>query len=80
MKRHLGWAILAAIGILLGLALNPNQRTNAGPVAVPIADFDARQAEIIDQLKEINAQLKELNAVFRTGDARVTVVINPSKP
>ena len=32
------------------------------------------------QLKEIKAQLKEINTMFRTGTARVTVVINPDRP
>ena len=80
MNRRFGWAILVAIGILLGYASNPYQRTSAGPVAEPTADSDPQQAEILDQLKDIKTELKELNAMLRTGEARVTVVINPSRP
>jgi hypothetical protein len=80
MHRRFGWAILLAIGILLGYAANPHERTNAGAVAQPAIDADPQQTEIINQLKDVKAELKTLNAMFRTGEARVVVVINPSRP
>jgi hypothetical protein len=80
MNRRLGWAILVAVGVLLGYASNICQRSIAAPVAAASAEIDPQQAEIVAQLKEVKAELKQLNAMFRTGNARVTVVINPTAP
>ncbi len=35
----------------------------------------------MNQLKEINAQLKDIGALLRSGDVKVTIVMNPdAKP
>jgi hypothetical protein len=79
MNRRFGWALLVAAGILLGFVSSSYQRTNAGTLSAPAADADTADADAVVQLKEIKAQLKEINTMLRTGAARVTVVINPSK-
>jgi hypothetical protein len=35
--------------------------------------------EMLAELKEINAQLKQLKALLKSGDVRVTVVMNPKE-
>jgi hypothetical protein len=40
---------------------------------------DAGEMETLVQLKEINVQLKEIKALLRSGDVRVTVVMNPKE-
>jgi hypothetical protein len=74
MRRCFGWAMILAIGILLGGALNSHQSTNAEPPA----DADAAtNADALAELKEIKAQLKEVNSFLRTGVVRVFVNMNP---
>jgi len=77
MNRHFGWAMLVAAGVLLGCVLGTHQKTNAeGPAP---AETQEQDNQIVDQLKEIKAQLKELNGMLRSGTAKVTVGINPSR-
>jgi hypothetical protein len=45
----------------------------------PEAETASEGAEVIAQLKEINAQLKELKALLRSGEVRVTGVMNPDE-
>ncbi len=82
MNRRFGWAMLVAVGIAIGFALGSYQRTNTGiwTASAVAGDTENEETQSVEQLKEIKAQLKEINGMFRTGTARVTVVINPAKP
>jgi hypothetical protein len=75
MKTRLGWAILLAVGVLIGCVLGGYQKSNAGG-PVPVEGED-RDDPVGDQLKQIRQELKELNGMLRSGKARVTPVINP---
>jgi hypothetical protein len=73
MTRRFVCTVLVGMGVLLSSVLC---FTKAEP-PVPASD-DSMQgySETVEQLKEINAQLKELNAMFRSGRARVIVLVN----
>lgn len=78
MNRHLFWIVLVAAGLCLGFLLGGQERTIAqAPDNEASEELDD---EILEQLKQVNAQLKQLNTLFRSGNARVVVVINPDKP
>ena len=78
MKRYLGWAVLVAAGLLLGVVSSSFERSNASPPATFAAADDAANAEVVAELKEIKAQLKEINTHLRTGVTKVFVNMNPS--
>jgi hypothetical protein len=73
MKRSVAWIMLVAIGIAIGSALGPYQRTTTAQQP----EEEAPAAAATAQLKEINVRLKKLEALLRSGDVRVTVVMNP---
>jgi hypothetical protein len=78
MKRYLGWALLVAAGLLLGVASSSHQRSNAdSPAAAD--DLANANADAVAELKEIKIQLKEINAQLKTGVTKVTVVMNPDR-
>jgi|GEM_PF-3661288 len=71
MNHRLIWVVLVVVGMALGLLLGGQEQTTAqAPTSKAAKELDG----------EVNAQLKELNAMFRTGNARVVVVINPESP
>jgi hypothetical protein len=76
MNRRLGWAMLVAAGMVLGLALSGYQRTDAAPPTARNA-AEEQAAEIAVQLADIKTQVKEINSFLRSGTLRVVVVINP---
>ena len=67
-------------GRLIGFCVKLVPKNQRQHLAEPAAEPEAQEAETLAQLKEIKAQLKEINTMFRTGTARVTVVINPDRP
>ncbi|MCE5266830.1 MAG: hypothetical protein LLG00_02970 [Planctomycetaceae bacterium] len=75
MKCRFGWALPVAVGIALGSVAGVCEKTNA--VAAPRAEQKAEESSVIGELREIKDQLKELNGMFRSGRAKVVVVINP---
>ena len=78
MNHRLIWVVLVVVGMALGLLLGGQEQTTAqAPTSKAAKELDG---EVLEQLKQVNAQLKELNAMFRTGNARVVVVINPESP
>jgi hypothetical protein len=79
MKRYLGWGLLVAAGLLLGVASNTYQRTNADSPPARVASVDSATADALAELKEIRAQLTEINAQLSTKVTKVTVVMNPVK-
>jgi enamine deaminase RidA (YjgF/YER057c/UK114 family) len=78
MKRYLGWTLLVAAGLLLGVASSSYQRSNADSPP-PTADSGDVNADTVAVLKEIRAQLKEINAHLNTGVTKVTVVMNANR-
>ena len=78
MKRYLGWTLLVAAGLLLGVASSSYQRSNADSPP-PTADSGDVNADTVAVLKEIRAQLKEINTQLRNNVPKVTVVMNPDK-
>jgi hypothetical protein len=75
------WATLTATTIALICVLGFYQSSGAqqaGPTQ-PFANAVEQRAEIIIQLKQLNASLKEQNALLRSGELRV-VVGQPKKP
>jgi hypothetical protein len=77
MRRYLGWAVLVAAGLLLGVGSSSYQRSNASPPTARTAVDDSVNAEALAELKEIKAQLKEINTHLRTGTTKVFVNMNP---
>ena len=85
MNRNFVWIMLAVAAVSVGCLLGGQGRTAAqAPANAATTEFDAAAAELdkemLEQLKQVNVQLKELNNLFRSGKARVTVVINPEAP
>ena len=78
MRRHFGWAMLAAAGIVLGCALSSYERTHAAPPEESVA-AEERDPKVVDCLKDIRTQLKEINTLLHTGSIKVVVIINPDK-
>jgi hypothetical protein len=78
MSRRFCWAMLVAVGTVLGCALMDYGRTDAAPPPAPDAAADDQTAEIADQLKEIKTQVKEINALLHSGTLTVVVAINPN--
>ena len=78
MKRYLGWALLVAAGLLLGVASSSYQCSNAASPATA-ADAGDVNADTVAVLKEIRAELKEINAHLNTGVTKVTVVMNANR-
>jgi hypothetical protein len=76
MRRYLGWAVLVAAGLLLGVVSSSYQGSNAAPPAVAIGG-DNSNAELLAELREIKSQLKEINTHLKTGTTRVFVNMNP---
>ena len=75
MNRHLRWAMLVALGILLGAASSSFQQSKADP---PAGDDNGRgTAAVVAELKEIKSQLKDINVFLRTGVVRNFAVMNP---
>lgn len=75
MNRHLRWAMLIAVGILLGAASSSFQQSKADP---PAADGNDRgTAAIVAELKEIKAQLKGIDQFLRNGVIKNFPQINP---
>lgn len=81
MNRCLGYAMLVALGIMLGVAATSHQQTQADPpsmdpAARAIADTNA---SALAELKEIKTQLKEINSFLKTGVIKTitTSVMNP---
>jgi len=75
--RRFHWLAPAAAGILLGCLLSAQPITWAARPAPPPDTCTDLQEETLNQLKEANAQLKELGTLLRSGNVKVTVVINP---
>jgi hypothetical protein len=74
MNRCFGWAILVALGMVLGFALGSYQR----PMAVAQATADAASdsdADVMEQLKEMNVHLKRIDNVLNTGTVKVLTVM-----
>lgn len=78
MNRRIIWVVLVIAGLSFGFLLGGQQRTIAQAPANDAAE--SLDDEILEQLKQVNTQLKALNTMFRSGNARVVVVINPDKP
>ncbi len=76
MRRYLGWTLLVAAGLLLGVLSSSLQRSNADPPAAAANDESAN-TDAVAELKEIKAQLKELNVHLQKGVTRVFVMMNP---
>jgi hypothetical protein len=76
MSRRLGWALLVAIGMMLGYTLNSHEPTGA-ILATPKANAQELDAKLADQIGEIKTQVKEINTLLKSGTLRVVVVINP---
>jgi hypothetical protein len=75
-NRRLAWAILIAIGVLVGFASSSYQRSDAGSPAAAEAE-DPPDTEAVAELKEIKTQLKEINTLLHTGAVKVIVLVNP---
>jgi hypothetical protein len=81
MSRRFTSAMLVAFGVVLGLALGSNLRSDSWPPAARAADADDQQErEVIAQLKEINVQLKDTNTLLHSGKLRVINIIYPDAP
>jgi hypothetical protein len=78
MSRRFGWAMLVAVGVVLGCALSSYQRTSAAP---PPRDRGAEEQDldVAGQLKDIRTNLKEINTLLHSGTVKVVVVMNPDK-
>jgi hypothetical protein len=76
MRRYLGWAVLVAAGLLLGVVSSSYQGSSAALPAT-VASDDSVNAEMLAELKEIKTQLKEINSHLKTGTTRVFVNMNP---
>jgi hypothetical protein len=76
MSRRLGWALLVAIGMMLGYTLNSHESTGT-ILATPKANAEELDAKLADQIGEIKTQVKEINTLLKSGTLRVVVVINP---
>jgi hypothetical protein len=79
MKRYLGWALLLAAGLLLGVVSSSYERSNADSPPAAAADSANVSGDAVAELREIKVQLKEINAHLRTGVTKTFVVMNPDK-
>ncbi len=86
MSRHFGWAMMIAVGIMLGYGLGSHQPSHAAAQAEPQAGDEAgggnastenANTEIMQQLKEVNSHLKRIDSLLYSGRLRVVQVINP---
>lgn len=78
MMSRFGMAMLVAVGILIGFALNSTPGTKAASSAALAAAVDEpSDRDALAQLKEIKTHLKEINTLLHTGSIKVIVVINP---
>ena len=75
MSRRFGWAMLVAVGIVWGGALNSYDRTHAATARNTAAEDQDMDAA--DQLREIKTQVKEINALLRSGTIRVITLGGP---
>jgi hypothetical protein len=74
MNRHLRYAMLVALGILLGVASSSFQQSKADP---PAANGETTNAAILAELKEIKKQLKDANSFMRSGTFRTFGTLTP---
>jgi hypothetical protein len=75
MNRRFGGALLVAVGMVLGAALGPFERTHAAPA--DDQDTIAVDGSVADQLKDIRTCVKDINTLLHSGSVRVVVLINP---
>ena len=82
MMRWIGSAAVLACVLAMGCMLGSYQRTVAAAPAESADSTDSADSQTgtREQLKEINVRLKRLDALLRSGDVRVTVVVNPDRP
>ncbi len=79
MNRRFGWALLVAVGMVLGYVLNSLDGT--GTVLTPQrAHAREQNGDLADQIGEIKTQVKEINTLLKSGKLRVVVAINPEAP
>jgi hypothetical protein len=81
MKRSLGWVLLVAAGLLLGIVSSSYQTTHADPPAdeaagATVAKSDNLNAAMLEELKGIHDQLKEINSQLKTGVIKTFAVMN----
>jgi hypothetical protein len=79
MKRRFGWAVLVVVGMMVGYALHSLE-----PAGNPLTPSEACAADpgadLIKQIGEIKTQVKDINTFLKSGNLRVTVIINPETP
>ena len=82
MKRSLGWCLLVAAGLLLGVVSSYYQTTHADPPAdeagANVAKSDTLNAAMLEELKGIHEQLKEINNHLKTGVVKTFSMMNPA--
>ena len=79
MNRRFSWAILVAVGMILGYALGSHERAQTVHAA-PKARAENQDGDLADQLGEIKTQVEKINTLLHSGTLRVVVVINPDSP
>jgi hypothetical protein len=79
MSRRFGWALLLAVGIVLGWSLGGYQCSVAAPAADDAA-AEEQAKDVAEQLRSIRTQVKEINALLQSGKLMVVVAINPDAP
>jgi hypothetical protein len=77
MNRSFGWAMLVAVGMVLGYALSCHESIQAAPPAPEEVAAKEQQAELAGQLKDIKKQVAEINDLLHNGLIKVVVVLNP---
>jgi len=74
MSRCFGWAMLVAIGMVLGGAFGSYQKTAAVAQAPAGAEGDS-DADVMKELKEMNVHLKRIDNVLNSGTIKVITVM-----
>jgi len=74
--NHKRWTLLIGANVLCWCVLSFYQATDAAPRTTnqPFANSVEQRAEMVAQLKEINAQLKAQTAILQSGSLKVIVV------
>ena len=84
MNHRFGWAMLVAVGVLVGFAsqfVSAGRRRAASGRGGRDRDWPTAEnphdADVLSELKEIRTQLKEINTQLHTGSIKMIVLINP---
>ncbi len=80
MSRRFGWAMLIAVGMVLGYAMSSHERSHAAPPVAAENGAEDANTEMMQQLKEVNSHLKRIDSLLSSGRLRVIQVINPDAP